>query len=306
MTSGAPSTLRTHHGSSVYSNRSLPPTLTGSPLKQSSRSSSPHKTLSSPTRPGPRSPGLSIKNYDQRSIYKKNPAKIVQNSSNTVPTSTVMRPSPSLTGDNIASHNIQALSRNLPSQPSKPLESLPLSEDYSPRDSESKQGSSLKDISTIQIKEEMILADHLNAVRIQLGNIQRLLNSDPTEAPQGILQAIEAMQSQLNGGLPDVVNALENVSVLRDRLAEIDWSQAPRPNSANVDTSQLMGISDKLDTLLNMHGTTIANKARQSVTADVSDRAERELKATQLTELQAQVRFFKSGRFRLTKLYFQT
>ena len=217
-----------------------------------------------------------------------------------------MRPSPSLTGDNIASHNIQALSRNLPSQPSKPLESLPLSEDYSPRDSESKQGSPLQDISTIQIKEEIILADHLNAVRIQLGNIQRLLNSDPTEAPQGILQAIEAMQSQLNGGLPDVVNALENVSVLRDRLAEIDWSQAPRPNSANVDTSQLMGISDKLDTLLNMHGTTIANKARQSVTADVSDWAERELKATQLTELQAQVRFFKSGRFQLTKLYFQT
>lgn len=144
----------------------------------------------------------------------------------------------------------------------------------------------------IKCTEDPISIDHLNAVRTQLGNIQRLLNSDPTDAPQGILQAIEAMQSQLNGGLPDVTNALESVSVLRDRLAEIDWSHAPHSNSADGDTSQLVGISNKLDTLLVMHETAIANEAEQRVTAGTSERAERELQTIQLTELQVQVGSF--------------
>lgn len=197
----------------------------------------------------------------------------------------------------MAGYNIQALWRNLASQPSTPLESLPLGKAESLRDLGVIQDSNPQDLHVVQatnpeaskFEDDVIPTDHLDAIRLQLGNIQQLLNSDPAEAPHGILQAIEAMQSQLSGGLPDVVNALESISVLRDRLAEIDWSQAPRSNLANTDTSQLIGISDKLDALMAMQETAMNSEAKQSVSAGVSEREERELQATQLAELQSQV-----------------
>lgn len=309
VTSGAASTLRTH-GSSIYSDRSLPPTPTkSSPSKQSGCSSSarsnvgsPRNTLRTPTRTQPGSQTLSVRDRDQRSVDKQRLEQIVQSSPfkspTTTPISTASRPlSPSPAGDAMAGYNIQALWRNLASQPSTPLESLPLGKAESLRDLGVIQDSNPQDLHVVQAtnpeaskcEDDVIPTDHLDAIRLQLGNIQQLLNSDPAEAPHGILQAIEAMQSQLSGGLPDVVNALESISVLRDRLAEIDWSQAPRSNLANTDTSQLIGISDKLDALMAMQETAMNSEAKQSVSAGVSEREERELQATQLAELQSQV-----------------
>lgn len=197
----------------------------------------------------------------------------------------------------MAGYNIQALWRNLPSQPSTPLESLLSRKADSSRDLGAIQDSNSQDLHVVQAtspeaskcEDHIIPTDHLDAIRLQLGNIQQLLNSDPAEAPHGILQAIEAMQSQLSGGLPDVFNALDSISALRDRLAAIDWSQAPQSNSTGTDTSQLIGISDKLDAIMAMQETAMDNEAKQSVAAGVSGREERELQAAQLAELHSQV-----------------
>ena len=111
-------------------------------------------------------------------------------------------------------------------------------------------------------------------------------------AKEGIVQRLEAMQTQLDNGLPGIVHKLQEITNLHlgDLTNEMRNLAPTSPNAMNAPaTAELATIHAKLDDLLALQKDLVEG-AKSGIAASPSLQAERDLLKAEALEQSAQVR----------------
>lgn len=109
-----------------------------------------------------------------------------------------------------------------------------------------------------------------------LGDIQRQVDSEPGVPKEGIVQRLEAMQTQLENGLPDIVDQLRKITntCLSDSKNEMrNLSPSSPASTSSITAANLSTIHAKLDGLLSMQKDAM-DEGKSGVTSDTSLQAE--------------------------------
>lgn len=111
----------------------------------------------------------------------------------------------------------------------------------------------------------------------------------------GIVQILEAMQSQLKSDLPEVVAKLREIERARKEPSidhpgpEIVLHNLGPSDSARTTPPDLSDVHVKLDSLLNLHQAIVDLNSRAMITTSPSVQADRELRSAQALEFSAKV-----------------
>lgn len=141
--------------------------------------------------------------------------------------------------------------------------------------------------------EDITNTAHLRDIHGMLGDIRRQVSSEPGEPQQGIVQALEGMQAQLQTGIPGIMEKLNEMADTQLKEFDVNSRTVLRNLVPSSPTSavalDLSDISSKLDRLLTLQKD-ISDEKRKGIAASTSAQAERDLCAAQALELSTQVR----------------
>lgn len=141
--------------------------------------------------------------------------------------------------------------------------------------------------------EDITNTAHLRDIHGMLGDIRRQVSSEPGEPQQGIVQALEGMQAQLQTGIPGIMEKLNEMADTQFKELDVNSRTVLRNLAPSSPTSavalDLSDISSKLDRLLTLQKD-ISDEKRKGIAASPSAQAERDLCAAQALELSTQVR----------------